>query len=80
MKKLTLLLITLLMAGTSIAQEYEPKWIELTDAERTLVQKNNDFAFRLFQKSRTDIRAFFQGFLYFGESCFFSCIFGKVRV
>ena len=54
MKKLTLLLITLLMAGTSIAQEYEPKWIELTDAERTLVQKNNDFAFRLFQKSRTE--------------------------
>ena len=54
MKKLTLLLITLLMVGTSIAQEYEPKWIELTDAERTLVQKNNDFAFRLFQKSRTE--------------------------
>ncbi|MBO4642543.1 MAG: serpin family protein [Bacteroidaceae bacterium] len=54
MKKFTLLLVTILMAVTSMAQDYEPKQIELTEAEWQLVQGNNDFAFRLFQKARTE--------------------------
>ena len=54
MKKFTLLLVTILMAMTSMAQDYEPKEIKLTDAERALVQGNNNFAFHLFQKARTE--------------------------
>ena len=54
MKKFTLLLVTILMAVTSMAQDYEPKEIKLTDAERALVKGNNDFAYRLFRKARTE--------------------------
>ena len=36
------------------AQENGPKPIKLTQEEQQLVQKNNDFAFRLFRQARTD--------------------------
>ena len=37
-----------------MAQSEGPIWIELTKEESQLVQKNNDFAFRLFRKAHTD--------------------------
>ena len=52
MKKYTLLAISILMALTTLAQDYEPKTITLTDAERRLVEQNSDFAFNLFRKTR----------------------------
>ena len=53
MKKITLMAISILMALTTFAQDYEPKTITLTDAERRLVEQNSDFAFNLFRKTRT---------------------------
>ena len=53
MKKFTVMAISLLMAATTLAQDYEPKTITLTDAERRLVEQNGDFAFNLFRKTRT---------------------------
>ena len=44
----------LLSVAVIKAQEDEPKQIKLTQEEQQLVQKNNDFAFRLFQQARTD--------------------------
>lgn len=52
MKKITLLICSILMCTTMIAQDWEPKTITLTDAERTLVEQNSDFAFNLFRKTR----------------------------
>ena len=52
MKKITLLICSILMCTTMIAQDWEPKNITLTDAERTLVEQNSDFAFNLFRKTR----------------------------
>ena len=54
MKKFTLMVLSILMATTALAQYEEPKTITLTDAERQLVENNNKFALRLFQKARTD--------------------------
>lgn len=53
MKKLMLFMAVLMMAVTGSAQN-EPKKIELTAEEQQLVQKNNDFAFRLFRQARTE--------------------------
>lgn len=44
----------LLSVAVIKAQEDGPKQIKLTQEEQQLVQKNNDFAFRLFQQARTD--------------------------
>ena len=52
MRKILLMVCTILMATTALAQEGEPKTIPLTDAERALVEQNNDFAFNLFRKTR----------------------------
>lgn len=52
MRKILLMVCTILMATTALAQEGEPKTITLTDAERALVEQNNDFAFNLFRKTR----------------------------
>ena len=54
MKKMILFVAALLMAAVAMAQDNEPKQIELTADERQLVQSNNDFAFRLFRAARTD--------------------------
>ena len=51
MKKITLMLCSMLMA-TNILGQYGPKTINLTDAERTLVKQNSDFAFNLFRQTR----------------------------
>ena len=52
MKKIVLLVLSIIMVFTTFAQEGEPKTITLTDAERTLVKQNSDFAFNLFRKTR----------------------------
>lgn len=52
MKKITLMVLSILMAATTFAQDDGPKTITLTDAERTLVKQNSDFAFNLFRKTR----------------------------
>ena len=52
MKKIVLVILSILMVSASFAQEEEPKTITLTDEERTLVQQNSDFAFNLFRKTR----------------------------
>ena len=52
MRKFALMALSILMAATALAQEGEPKTITLTDAERTLVEQNSDFAFNLFRKTR----------------------------
>lgn len=52
MKKTTLMLCFVLTATMALAQYGELKTITLTDAERTLVQQNSDFAFNLFRKTR----------------------------
>ena len=52
MRKIVLMILSILMATTALAQEEEPKTITLTDAERTLVEQNSDFAFNLFRKTR----------------------------
>ena len=54
MKKLFLLLTVLVASLSASAQENKPKEIELTTNERQLVENNNTFALRLFQKARTD--------------------------
>ena len=52
MRKIVLMILSILMATTALAQEEEPKTITLTDAEQTLVEQNSDFAFNLFRKTR----------------------------
>ena len=52
MKRVTVFMTALLMTMGVSAQESEPKQIELTKEEVQLVQKNNDFAFRLFREAR----------------------------
>lgn len=54
MKRIALFVTALLMAAGALAQENEPKRIELTKEEAQLVRSNNDFAFRLFREARTD--------------------------
>ena len=54
MKRIALFVTALLMAAGALAQENEPKQIELTKEEAQLVRSNNDFAFRLFREVRTD--------------------------
>ena len=54
MKRIALFVTVLLMAAGALAQENEPKQIELTKEEAQLVRSNNDFAFRLFREARTD--------------------------
>ena len=52
MKKIILMVLSILMATTAFAQNGEPKTITLSDAERKLVEQNSDFAFNLFRKVR----------------------------
>lgn len=52
MKKIALMVLSILMATMAFAQGDEPKTITLTDAERQLVEQNSDFAFNLFRKTR----------------------------
>ena len=52
MKKILLLVFSILMVTTAFAQGGEPKTITLTDAERKLVEQNSDFAFNLFRQTR----------------------------
>ena len=52
MKKITLMVLSILMASTTLAQDYGSKTITLTDAEHKLVEQNSDFAFNLFRKTR----------------------------
>ena len=52
MKKIVLVILSILMVSASFSQEEEPKTITLTDEERTLVKQNSDFAFNLFRKTR----------------------------
>ena len=53
MRKSTLTLACcIMMVTTALAWDGEPKTITLTDAERTLVEQNSDFAFNLFRKTR----------------------------
>ena len=52
MRIFALLALSIMMATTAFAQEGEPKKITLTEAERTLVEQNSDFAFNLFRKTR----------------------------
>jgi len=54
MRRLFTLLAMLLSVAVIKAQEDGPKQIKLTQEEQQLVQKNNDFAFRLFREARTD--------------------------
>ena len=53
MKKLTLMLCFVLTATMTWAQNDKSGSIALTDAERTLVRQNCDFAFNLFRKTRS---------------------------
>ena len=52
MKQLVLIVFSVLIVTTALAQGSEPKTITLTDAERKLVEQNSDFAFNLFRKTR----------------------------
>ena len=52
MKKIALMVLSILMGTTAFAQNVEPKTITLTDEERVLVEQNSDFAFNLFRKTR----------------------------
>ena len=52
MKKITFIVLSFLMGIAVWAQEGKPKTITLTDAERTLVKQNSDFAFNLFRQIR----------------------------
>ena len=52
MKKIILIAFPILMGTMAFAQDSEPKSITLTDAERTFVTQNSDFAFNLFRKTR----------------------------
>ena len=51
MRKIVLMVLSILMATAALAQSGEPKTITLTDAERRLVEQNSDFAFDLFRKT-----------------------------
>ena len=53
MRRFTLIVTALLMAVVSMAQQKEPRQIELTQEDRLLVENNNNFAFRLFQQAHT---------------------------
>ena len=53
MKKIALMVLSILMATTALAQGGETKTITLSDAERKLVEQNSDFAFNLFRKTRS---------------------------
>ena len=50
MKKIILVILSVLMAVTAFAQD--EGLFSLTDAERKLVEQNSDFAFNLFRKTR----------------------------
>ena len=52
MKKIALMVLSILIATMAFAQSDKPKTITLTDAERRLVEQNSDFAFNLFRKTR----------------------------
>jgi len=52
MKKIVLIVFSILMVTTAFAQGGGQKTITLTDAERKLVEQNSDFAFNLFRKTR----------------------------
>lgn len=52
MKKIVLMAFATLLSITVVAQNNGVKTITLTDAERTLVEQNSDFAFNLFRKAR----------------------------
>ena len=52
MKKIAFLALSIFMVSGASAHEAGPKAITLTDAERTLVEQNSDFAFNLFRKTR----------------------------
>ena len=52
MKKIALIVLSILMVTMAFAQGGERKTITLTDAERRLVRQNSDFAFNLFRKTR----------------------------
>ena len=52
MRRLFTLLAVLLSVAVVKAQENGPKQIKLTQEEQQLVQKNNDFAFRLMREAR----------------------------
>ncbi|MBO6032272.1 MAG: serpin family protein [Prevotella sp.] len=52
MKKIILMVLSILMATTAFAQNGELKTITISDAERKLVEQNSDFAFNLFRKTR----------------------------
>ena len=52
MKKIALLLCSVLLATDLMARPAAPKPVTLTDEERQLVENNCDFAFRLFSKYR----------------------------
>ena len=52
MKQISLILLSLVIGSAAFAQEGKPKTITLTDAERSLVQHNSDFAFNLFRLTR----------------------------
>ena len=51
-KKITLIVCSILMGTMAFAQNGAPKSITLTDAEQELVTQNSDFAFNLFRKTR----------------------------
>ena len=53
MKKIALMVLSILLATTALAQGGETKTITLSDAERKLVEQNSDFAFNLFRKTRS---------------------------
>ena len=53
MKKIALMVLSILMATTALAQGGETKTITLSDVERKLVEQNSDFAFNLFRKTRS---------------------------
>ena len=50
MKKIILVILSVLMGITAFAQD--EGLFSLTDAERKLVEQNSDFAFNLFRKTR----------------------------
>ena len=52
MRKISLMVLSILMVTTALGQSSKPKTITLTDEERALVEQNSDFAFNLFRKTR----------------------------
>ena len=53
MKRIFTLCMALLLTAVGTWAQNDPQRIELSTEEQQLVQQNNDFAFRLFRKSRT---------------------------